>query len=178
VTAAKPLTRSGRRPDWAALVTAALLIGLAIAVARDAAAISSGAAIYSRIGPRVFPFAIAAVLAALGLATAASAFRHAPVDRERVEFGPVLWVVGGLLVQIALISFAGFSLATGAVFAATARAFGRGPLTLSYPLGVAFALAVWLVFAMALNLILPAGPLERFAMEQLRTLFDLLRSWA
>ena len=68
------------------------------------------------------------------------------------------WIVGGLVAQIALLPYAGFSIATGAVFAATAKAFGRGPLWFTYPVGVIFALAIWLFFAKGLQLVLPAGP--------------------
>jgi putative tricarboxylic transport membrane protein len=73
---------------------------------------------------------------------------------------PIAWVVGGLVAQIGLLPYAGFSIATGAVFAATAKAFGRGPLWFTYPIGVTFALSIWLFFSKALQLVLPAGPLE------------------
>ena len=71
------------------------------------------------------------------------------------------WIVGGLVAQIVLLPYAGFSIATGAVFAATARAFGRGPLWFTYPVGVVMSLAIWLFFSKGLQLVLPAGPLER-----------------
>jgi putative tricarboxylic transport membrane protein len=121
----------------------------------------TGVATYSRIGPRAFPIAIAIGLAALGLLTALMAFRAPAPELERDEVAPMAWIVGGLVAQIALLPLAGFSIATGAVFAATARAFGRGPLWLTYPAGVAGALAIWLFFSKALKLVLPAGPLER-----------------
>jgi putative tricarboxylic transport membrane protein len=62
--------------------------------------------------------------------------------------------------QMLLLKPAGFSIATGLLFAATARGFGRGPLWLTVPAGVVFALLVWIVFAKGLSLNLPAGPLE------------------
>ena len=49
------------------------------------------------------------------------------------------------------------------MFAATARAFGRKRLWLTYPLGAVLSLAVWLGFALALKLVLPSGPIERGA---------------
>jgi putative tricarboxylic transport membrane protein len=154
-------TGKERRPDRAALVIALLLIAIGAAVAWDAAHMRAGAGSYSRIGPTAFPYAIAAGLLVLGLLTAVQALREEPALREQLAYPPIFWIAGGLFAQIALLPYAGFSVATGAVFAATAKAFGRGPLWLTYPIGVAISLVVWLFFSKALQLILPAGPLER-----------------
>jgi putative tricarboxylic transport membrane protein len=72
----------------------------------------------------------------------------------------MLWIIGGLLAQMALLRVAGFSIATGVLFALTARGFGRGPLWKSLPIGVVFAFVIYVVFARGLQLSLPAGPLE------------------
>jgi putative tricarboxylic transport membrane protein len=72
-----------------------------------------------------------------------------------------VWIVGGLVAQMLLLKVAGFSIATGALFAATAAGFGRRKLWISFPVGIVFCLIVWLIFAGLLNLSLPAGPLER-----------------
>ena len=154
-------TSSERRPERAALVIALVLIGIGAVVAWDAANMRAGVATYSRIGPKAFPYAIASGLIVLGVLTAIQAFRESPALRERLAIAPIVWIVGGLVVQIAALPYTGFSLATGAVFAATAKGFGRGPLWLTYPIGVGLALAVWVFFSKALQLILPAGPLER-----------------
>jgi putative tricarboxylic transport membrane protein len=161
VSAGAPAASPERRLDAAALVIALLLVALAGVVAWDAAHMRTGVAAYSRIGPRAFPYGIAIGLAVLGLITAIQAFRapDAPPPRDRIV--PIAWIVGGLVGQIALIPYAGFSVATGAVFAATAKAFGRGPLWVTYPVGVGFALSIWLFFSKALQLVLPAGPLEK-----------------
>jgi putative tricarboxylic transport membrane protein len=151
------------RLDKAELVIALALIALGAVVAWDAAHMRSGVAAYSRIGPRAFPYAIAVGLVAVGIATAVLALRNAAPARHRDEIMPMAWIVGGLVTQIALLRYAGFAIATGAVFAATAKAFGRGRLWLTYPLGVVFALAIWLFFAKGLLLVLPAGPLENSA---------------
>ena len=153
----------GLRLDWAELVIALALIALGAMVAWDAAHMRSGVAAYSRVGPRAFPYGIAAGLALIGIGTAFSALRNLPPQRERDEIVPMVWIVGGLVTQIALLRFAGFAIATGAVFAATAKAFGRGRLWLTYPLGVIFSLAIWLFFAKGLLLVLPSGPLENYA---------------
>lgn len=152
---------SERRPDRAAFVIAAALATLSVVIAVDTYNLPEGIATYARVGPRAFPYAISAAMGVLALATAIAAWRGTFPERPKDDYGPLYWIVGGLLVQLALIGWAGFAIATGAVFAATARAFGRGPLWLTYPIGVGVSLAIWLAFAKGLSLILPAGPLER-----------------
>jgi putative tricarboxylic transport membrane protein len=153
--------RLERRPDPAALIIAVLLLTAGAVVAWDVAHMRSGAATYSRIGPKAFPYAIAAGLVVLGLLTALEALRESAPPAERDEWRPMAWIVGGLVAQIVLLPFAGFSIATGAVFAATARAFGSRRLWLTYPAGVVMALAIWLFFSRGLQLVLPAGLIER-----------------
>jgi putative tricarboxylic transport membrane protein len=155
-------SRPERRPDRAALGIAVLLVAAGIVVAWDVVHMRTGAAAYSRVGPKTFPSAIAAGLVLLGLLTAfQAAFREPAAPAERGEWRPMAWIAGGLVAQIVLLPFAGFSIATGAVFAATAKAFGSGRLWLTYPAGVVMSLAIWLFFSRGLQLVLPAGPLER-----------------
>lgn len=167
-------TTGERRPDRAALVIAVGLAFLAFLVAFDTYTLPQGVATYSRIGPRAFPYAIAAGLLLCAVATLRAALRRDFPEREKDNYRPMAWIVGGLVVQLALISYAGFAIATGAVFAATARAFGRGPLWFTYPIGVVLSLAIWLAFAQGLNLVLPQGPVERYALEQLRALIGMI----
>ena len=56
--------------------------------------------------------------------------------READEHAPVLWIVAGLVAQMLLIAYTGFSIATGILFAATARGMGRGPLWITIPIGI------------------------------------------
>ena len=53
-----------------------------------------------------------------------------------------------------------FAIATGLLFAFAARGFGRGPLWMTIPIGIAVSLVIWLIFAGLLKLALPGGPLE------------------
>jgi putative tricarboxylic transport membrane protein len=149
-----------RRPDRAALAVAALLLLLAAVIAWNAAGMRAATG-YGGVGPAGFPFVVAAGLAVLAAATALAAWRGEFPEREADAPGPILWIVGGLVAQLLLLKTAGFSIATGLLFAATARGFGRGPLWLTVPIGVVFAFCVWIVFSQALTLHLPAGPLER-----------------
>lgn len=148
------------RPDRAVLVIAVLLAALAVVIVWDTQRLAVAAA-YARVGPAAFPYTIAAALLGLAAWTAVAGWRGAFPERESVEFGPVAWIVAGLVGQMALLPYAGFSVATGVLFAFTAKGLGRGPLWLTVPAGVVFGFVVWVVFAKILQLSLPAGPLER-----------------
>jgi putative tricarboxylic transport membrane protein len=73
---------------------------------------------------------------------------------------PLLWIGGGVALQIALLHVIGFVIATAILFAATARAFGERNSLLGLGVGFVLALAVYGVFDRLLQLNLPAGPLE------------------
>ena len=148
-----------RRPDRAALLIAIALGLIAIIIAWSTAN-APGAAGYTVVGPRTVPLIVAACLAGLAIWTAAEAFRGDFPEREEQNHPPMYWLLGGLLFQLLTIKTIGFSLAAGIMFAATARAFGKGPLAMTIPIGIAFSFAVWLVFALVLQLTLPEGPVE------------------
>jgi putative tricarboxylic transport membrane protein len=149
-----------RRPDRAAFVIAAalVLVSVAILISTMRTGDVSG---YSPVGPKTFPYIIAGCLFVLGLATGIAAWRGDFPEREPQAFGPMAWIIGGLVVQMLTMKTVGFSIATGLLFAATARGFGRGPFWMTIPAGIVFAFIVWVVFAKGLQLSLPAGPLER-----------------
>ncbi|TWG92397.1 putative tricarboxylic transport membrane protein [Mesorhizobium sp. J18] len=149
-----------RRPDRAGLVIAAGLAVLAAVIFWDAQRLG-GVATYARIGPKTMPMVIGICLAALAVWTAIEAWRGDFPERERQNLPPLVWVVGGLAAQMLLLKAAGFSIATGLLFAATARAFGKGPLWKTVPIGILLAFVVWFVFAKGLQLSLPPGPIER-----------------
>ncbi len=148
-----------RRPEVAALVIAALLAILAAVVFFQTRAMPV-AAQYAKVGPTTTPYVISAFLAVLAVGHVVAAFRHGLPPREADRVGPILWIVGGLVLQMLLLRPLGFSIATGLLFAFAAKGFGRGPLWFTVPLGVVLALALWLAFAGLLRLSLPAGPLE------------------
>jgi putative tricarboxylic transport membrane protein len=148
-----------RRPDWAALGIAAVLAAIAALIAWDTSRLGVGGA-YARIGPQTVPYLICICLGGLSVWTVIEAVRGDFPERERQEFGPVLWIVGGLIAQMVLLRAAGFSIATGVLFAMTARGFGRVNLAIVLPTGIILAGIVWFIFARLLQLSLPAAALE------------------
>ncbi|PKA41723.1 tripartite tricarboxylate transporter TctB family protein [Rhizobium sullae] len=149
-----------RRPDWAALIIAICLFVVAAVMLWDATHMRAIAQ-YARIGPATAPKVVAFGLIGLGIWTVFEALRGDFSERERQEVAPVIWIVAGLAAQMLLLKTAGFSIATGILFAFTARGFGRRKLWLSIPFGIVFSFIVWAIFSQLLQLTLPAGPLER-----------------
>ena len=155
-----PSEHHERRPDWAALAIAVALVLVACVIFWDSARLASVTG-YSPVGPATVPYAIAFCLVGLAIWTAIEAWRGDFPERDRQEIAPVIWVVAGLAAQMLLLTVAGFSIATGLLFAFTARAFGKRKLWFSIPVGIVLSFAIWVVFAQLLQLSLPAGPLER-----------------
>ncbi len=149
-----------RRPDGAALVIAAILglVGIAIVLST---AMAGGVATYSPVGPKTVPYIIGGGLIILSAFTVIAARRGDFPAREVLNVPPMAWVLGGLVVQMLSMKTVGFSIATGLLFAATARGLGRGPLWMTVPIGIVFSFVVWFIFAKGLQLSLPAGPIER-----------------
>ncbi|WP_455873843.1 tripartite tricarboxylate transporter TctB family protein [Rhizobium yanglingense] len=149
-----------RRPDWAALIIAICLFVVAAVMLWDATHMRAIAQ-YARIGPATVPKVVAFGLIGLGIWTVFEALRNEFPEREHQEVAPVIWIVAGLAAQMLLLKTAGFSIATGILFAFTARGFGRRKLWLSIPAGIVFSFVVWIIFSQLLQLTLPAGPFER-----------------
>jgi len=147
------------QPDRAVLVIAAILVlaGAAVGWATLHQPTTMG---YSPVGARTVPFIMAGALAVLGVCTAIAGFRGQFPKRQKQDIPPMLWLVGGLAVQLLTMKTVGFSIATGLLFAAAARGFGKGPLWMTIPIGIVFSFVVWVIFAKGLQLSLPAGPLE------------------
>jgi putative tricarboxylic transport membrane protein len=150
----------GTGPDRAVLVIAAVLVlaGVAVAWATLHQPTTMG---YSPVGARTVPFIMAGALVVLGAFTAIAGLRGDFPKRQKQDIPPMLWLIGGLAVQLLTMKTIGFSIATGLLFAAAARGFGRGPLWMTIPIGIVFSFVIWFIFAKGLKLSLPTGPLEK-----------------
>ncbi len=149
----------GGRPDGAAFVIAAGLACLGGVLIRDAMKIPDMGG-YSGVGADGMPRLVGWGLVVLAIWTVADALRSTAEEREKIEVMPVLCIIGGLVLQIALLKTAGFSIASGLLFACTAFAFGKRNLALTIPIGIVFALVVYGLFDQVLKLNLPHGPIE------------------
>lgn len=156
----KAANATQHRPDWAVLAIAAGLLAIGLLVAWDASRLGTGGA-YAKVGPQTIPYVIALCLGGLAAWTAIEAYRGDFPEREQQDAAPVLWIVGGLLAQMILIKFTGFSVATAILFAMTARGLGRVNFPAALLAGFLISAFVWFVFARLLALTLPAGPIEQ-----------------
>lgn len=152
-------SKERRRPDRAALVIAPVLFVMAAVIWLDAGRLAEMSN-YSRIGPATVPHVVAIGLALLAVWTGFEAWRGDFPEREPIEVKPVICIVAGLAGQMLLLKTAGFSIATGVLFALTAFGFGRRKLWVSLPVGIVFSFVIYIIFGRFLQLSLPAGPLE------------------
>lgn len=149
-----------RAADRRALVMGVALLLLAVTVLLDARA-QTLSATYG-MGPAAMPYAIAALLTALGAGHVVAAFRDGLPVPEEADWAAIGWITLGLAALLLCIGLgAGFILATTLLFAFTARAFGRRALLADAGIGFALGVAIYLLFAKVLTLSLPTGPLER-----------------
>jgi putative tricarboxylic transport membrane protein len=149
-----------RRPDGAALVIALVLAAIAAVIIWQTSQMRVPP-IQAKVGPQVFPYVIAGGLLLLSVGTVVSALRGSFPPREKDNYGPMLWIIGGLVGQMLLLGWAGFSIGTAVLFAFTAKGFGRGPLWQTIPIGFVLAFVIWFIFSRGLQLSLPTGPIER-----------------
>ena len=147
---------TGRRPDGAAFIIAAVLAALGVLLLWEGLRIPDKGG-YSGVGPGDVPKLIGFGLLGLGIWTAIDGFKGRFEPRPKQELGPVVWIVGGLALQLLLLKPMGFSVATGLLFACVAYAFGERRIHLSLPVGLVLAFVVYGVFDRLLQLNLPAG---------------------
>ncbi len=122
---------------------------------------------YARVGPRVFPWIVSTALVLLGLGLLREALQGAVWTEEGNEDAvfapqPFLWMLGGLVIVVATISFVGFPIAAMLLFAAASRGFGSRRVVLDLVVGLALGIVIYIGFHYGLGLTLPAGPIERF----------------
>lgn len=163
------------------------LLALAVLLAWQTTLIPNGGS-YAEVGPRAAPWFVTALLAVLGVAicivppTAAGratgqatggssadqpASRHGVTpdrvtpDQVAIDRRALAWAGAGLALHLLLIGSAGFVIATAALFACIARAFGSTRVARDACLGLLLAVAAHLVFARLLGYGLGDGFIER-----------------
>ncbi len=117
-----------------------------------------------RGGGRLFPAMVGAGLALIAAALLVEARRRRvtqpPPARNAGNMSGVAWIGLGAILTLALLERAGFVVASTLLFALTARGFGSLRWILNLAIGLAFALAVYLIFTRGLTLALPSGLLQ------------------
>ena len=153
-------TTETRKPDFAGMAIAGVLLLIALVIFWDAKAMQV-ATTYG-MGPQAMPYVIATGMALLAAGNFWLAWRGDFPERESFDPKAIALILGGLAALIAIIGLGGgFIPATAILFAATATAFGRRAIHIDLGIGLVLGLVVFLLFDKLLTLSLPAGPLER-----------------
>lgn len=153
-------TTSKRRPDFAGMAIAAILLLMAATIFWDTNVLTL-APTYG-LGPKAMGYVIAGGLAVLAAGNFVMAWRGDFPERESFDPKAVALILGGFAALIAIIALGGgFIPATAILFATTAAAFGRRALHIDLLIGLVLATIVFLAFDKLLTLSLPAGPIER-----------------
>lgn len=136
----------------------AILLLLAILVAVETFSLSPPTQ-QATVGPAFFPLLIALGLAVNAAALFWQALRgRIPADQWlKHDMVPVLIVLAGLTVQMALLTTAGWIVATTLLFATVARAFDSHRILLDLLIGFVLSAASFYMFNEVLGLSLPQG---------------------
>jgi putative tricarboxylic transport membrane protein len=126
--------------------------------------------LYAKVGPTVVPNITAIGLAGLGVLLLYSALTGGWQPDEEKEITPdrpaLLWILAGLVLNVALIERAGFTIASILLFVCVARGFGSKAILRDAGIGAAFALIAYFGFAQTLGMNIGAGLVEN-AIERL-----------
>ena len=117
--------------------------------------------IYAKVGPTVVPMMTAAALGLLGVLLLIYAWQGGWQTEEEKAVRPdrsaLLWVIAGLVLNVALIGSAGFTIASTILFVCVARGFGSRRVARDLGIGLVMSLGIFLFFVKLLNVNLPAG---------------------
>jgi len=139
-------------------VLGAILLLLAVLVAVETFSLSPPTQ-QATVGPAFFPLLIALGLAVNGAALFWQALRgkiHAEQWLKH-DIAPVLIVLAGLVVQMALLTTVGWIVATTLLFTTVAWAFGSRGIMLGLLIGFVLSAASFYMFNEVLGLSLPQG---------------------
>jgi putative tricarboxylic transport membrane protein len=152
--------RPARGVDRAGIVIALAMAVLAVVLVVDALRIQANV-VYG-LGPQAMPIIVAIGLAILAAGNLVNALSGGDAEPEDMDFRPVLLILAGLAMMVAIIGLGGgFIPAMTVLFATTATAFGRRAIVADLIIGVVIATVIYLAFSKLLTLGLPQGPLER-----------------
>ncbi len=120
-------------------------------------------AIYAKVGPKVFPWISALLLAVMGVILTIEGVRGGWDHEEGgdVDWRSLGWLSAGLVLNVALISTLGFILAGTLLFVLTARAFGSAQPLRDAAIGFALALVAYVGFDRLLGYKIGSGIIER-----------------
>jgi len=155
--------RAGARGHLGELALSLGLLAIGVFVLVDTGTIPEGQS-YAGVGPRFFPYLVGAGLAVCGALLAFRAlvggWRAMPPDEgvhDAPDWRAFALISAGILIQMAVIGWAGFIVAGVILFVLVARGFGSVRLVRDIVIAAVLVTAAYLVFTQLLSLSLPAG---------------------
>jgi putative tricarboxylic transport membrane protein len=120
---------------------------------------------YSKVGPRVFPFAISFGLVLLGILYLVESWRgvQTPPDEHEASNWPIFIIGAAIVLDALLFEWLGFILSSTLLFLLVAIGFGSRRYLRDFVLGFALAVAAYITFVHGLGLSLPAGILASWS---------------
>lgn len=119
---------------------------------------------YAAVGPRAFAYATSAMLIVMGLFlvkdAATGGWSYETNDFGEVDWPGGLWLIGGLIANVALIDVIGFILASTVLVVFTARAFGSRRLLRDAITGFLLAFVAYVGFDRVLGYKIGTGLIE------------------
>lgn len=146
-----------------AISLAVLALGIGVVAMTAAVEVSP---VYSRVGPRLFPFMVGGLMTLMGLlllrALWAGAWHCEATDPEApaIDWKPLGLVALGLVLNIVLIDRIGFILSSTIMFTLVARAFAARRIWLAALIGFVLAALAYFGFADLLGLRMGDDPVE------------------
>ena len=158
------LERPGRDRVEIGVAVCGLALGLFVLAGSFSIDLGAG---YDRIGPRFFPYLVAAgalfsgallLKEALGRGQPSRPSRPSREERVSRTSGSVAFTLGlALASSVLLLERAGFVLTAALLFWLVARAFASGSPLRDAAVGLALSVAAYLAFTRGLGLVLPGG---------------------
>ncbi|HEY6996265.1 MAG TPA: tripartite tricarboxylate transporter TctB family protein [Xanthobacteraceae bacterium] len=120
--------------------------------------------IYAQVGPTVVPIITALALGMLGVLLLIAAWQGGWQPEEEKASTPdrvaLAWLAAGLVLNVLLISWAGFTIASVILFVCVARGFGSKAIVRDTLVAAAFALVAYFGFAQTLGINIGSGIVE------------------
>lgn len=148
-------------PAWGDVCVGLAVLAIAAIVGWETSVIPTNA-LYAQVGPTAIPWLATALLAALGAVLAFEGFRGGWVHEEHgaLNLQGIGFLLVGLFLNVALISTAGFVIASTILFVCTALAFGSRNIARDAGIGAALALVAYIGFDRVLGYKIGTGLIE------------------
>jgi putative tricarboxylic transport membrane protein len=155
------MTGGSSGPAWGDTAVGAAVLALAGVVGWQTTLVPQNA-VYAKVGPTAIPWLTTAMLAVLGALLVWRGLRGGWQRETHGAFDAwgLGWMLAGLVLNVALIGTAGFIIASTALFACTAHAFGSRHLARDAGIGFVLAFVAYAGFDRLLGYRIGSGLIE------------------